>query len=305
MPMLKKTLLYMSESPRLQSVATKWEFSRRTARRFVAGENVNEAIAAIKTLNDRGFTATVDHLGENVHNEGAATLAADEYLRSLDAIQKSGVNSNVSLKLTQFGLALSEDFTRNNVERVIKRAAELNNFVRIDMEGSPVTSVTLKIFFDLRSRYENMGIVIQAYLFRSEKDIQEILQSNSRIRLCKGAYKEPPEISFAKKADTDKNFVKLMQILLKSGIYHAIATHDPAMIQATKDFASKESITRDKFEFQMLFGIRRDLQDQLIREGYRVRIYVPYGNEWYSYLMRRMAERPANLLFVMRNLVRG
>lgn len=303
--MLKRTLLYMSDSPRLQSIATKWEFSRRTARRFVAGDNLEEAIAAIRELNTKGFTATMDNLGENVHTEEEATAASDRYVRSLEAIQKSGVNSNVSLKLTQFGLGLSEEFCRKNVERVIKRANELNNFVRIDMEGSPVTTVTLRIFTTLRSQYENVGIVIQAYLFRSEKDIEEILKTNSRVRLCKGAYKEPPDISFAKKSDTDKNFMKLTKILLKSGIYHAIATHDPNMIQATKDFASKESISRDQFEFQMLYGIRRDLQEHLIRDGYRVRIYVPYGTEWYSYLMRRMAERPANLLFVMRNFFRG
>ena len=205
-----------------------------------------------RELNGRGFTATWTISVKMFTTRKKPLRPPIEYFRSLDAIQKSGVNSNVSLKLTQFGLAFSEDFCRNNVERVIKRANELNNFVRIDMEGSPVTSVTFQIFTELRSQYENMGIVIQAYLFRSEKDIEEILQSNSRIRLCKGAYKEPPEISFAKKADTDKNFVKLMKILLKSGIYHAIATHDPTMIQATKDFASKESISRDKFEFQML-----------------------------------------------------
>ena len=295
----------MSESPKLQAMATKWEFSRRTARRFVAGEKLEEEIAAVRELNARGFTATMDNLGENVHTEQAATAAGDEYLRILEAIKNSGVNSNVSLKLTQFGLGLSEDFCHHNVERVVKRAAELNNFVRIDMEGSPVTTVTLRIFSELRGRYENVGIVIQAYLFRSEKDIEGLLKLGARVRLCKGAYKEPPDISFEKKSDTDANFVKLTRMLLKSDTYHAIATHDPKMIQATKEFARKENITADKYEFQMLYGIRRDLQDQLIREGYRVRIYVPYGNEWYSYLMRRMAERPANLLFVMRNLVRG
>ena len=295
----------MSESPKLQAMATKWEFSRRTARRFVAGEKLEEEIAAVRELNARGFTATMDNLGENVHTEQAATAAGDEYLRILEAIKNSGVNSNVSLKLTQFGLGLSEDFCHQNVERVVKRAAELNNFVRIDMEGSPVTTVTLRIFSELRGRYENVGIVIQAYLFRSEKDIEGLLKLGARVRLCKGAYKEPPDISFEKKSDTDANFVKLTRMLLKSDTYHAIATHDPKMIQATKEFARKENITADKYEFQMLYGIRRDLQDQLIREGYRVRIYVPYGNEWYSYLMRRMAERPANLLFVMRNLVRG
>jgi proline dehydrogenase len=191
------------------------------------------------------------------------------------------------------------------VERVIIRAKELNNFVRIDMEGSPYTEATLRIFSTLRKIHENVGIVIQAYLFRSEKDIENMLALKSRIRLCKGAYKEPPEISFEKKEDTDKNYIKLMKILLKSGIYHGIATHDPKMIDATKQFSTQEQIAKESFEFQMLYGIRRDLQDHLIKEGYGVRIYVPYGGEWYSYLMRRMAERPANLMFVMRNLIRG
>ena len=295
----------MSESPRLQSMATGWDFSRRTARRFVAGENTKEAIAAIRELNKKGFTATLDNLGENVNTKEEAMQAGTEYLNALEGIRKSGVNSNVSMKLTQFGLGLSEEICRENVERVVKKAAELNNFVRVDMESSEVTTVTLRIVTDLRSRYENIGAVIQAYLFRSEKDIEDLLQGKIRVRLCKGAYKEPPDISFAKKSDTDKNFVRLMQILLKSDTYHGIATHDPNMIQATRDFAQKENISRDSFEFQMLYGIRRDLQDQLIHDGYRVRIYVPYGTEWYSYLMRRMAERPANLLFVARNLIRG
>jgi proline dehydrogenase len=303
--MIKKLLLYLSDSPKLQSMAMKFQFSRKTARRFVAGETTAEAIEAIRELNRKGFTATLDNLGENVHNEQEAQKAADEYLRALDSIRDSSVDSNVSLKLTQFGLTLSEDFCRKNVEQIVLRAKEQNNFVRIDMEGSAYTTPTLKIFTALRQKHENVGIVIQAYLFRSQKDIEEALQIRSRIRLCKGAYKEPPDISFEKKEDTDRNYVALMKILLKSGIYHGIATHDPNMIQATKDFVQKENIGRDQFEFQMLYGIRRDLQEQLVKEGYRMRIYVPYGTEWYSYLMRRMAERPANLLFVARNLIRG
>lgn len=295
----------MSESPRLQRFATNTSFSRKTARRFVAGETISEGIQAVKDLNSRNFSATFDNLGESVHTKEKATAAGDEYLRALDAIQQSGVNSNVSLKLTQFGLMLDEAFCRQNVERVVQRAKQYNNFVRIDMEGSNVTDATLRVFNSLYDQYGNVGIVFQSYLFRTEKDIQETLQKKARIRLCKGAYKEPPEISFKSKSDTDANYVKLMKILLKSGVYHGIATHDPNMVLATKQFSEQEKIGHDQFEFQMLYGIRRDLQEQLMKEGYRVRIYVPYGAEWYSYLMRRMAERPANLMFVARNLFRG
>jgi proline dehydrogenase len=303
--MIKGLLLYMSEQPRLQRIAVKAQFSRRVAARFVAGEKIQDAIRAVEALNSKGSTATLDYLGENVTTKEEASVAGTEYLQALNEIHESGVNSNVSLKLTQFGLAIDEEFCRRNAEQVVVRAREFNNFVRIDMEGSAFTDSTLRIFTALRQVYDNVGIVIQAYLFRSEKDIENVLAMNSRIRLCKGAYKEPPDISFKKKSDTDANYVKLMKILLKSGIYHGIATHDPNMIRATRDFAKQENIGKERFEFQMLYGIRRDLQEQLISEGYNLRIYVPYGEEWYSYLMRRMAERPANLMFVLRNMFRG
>lgn len=303
--MIKSLLLYMSDHPKLKELAMKVEVARKTARRFVAGETVADAISAVKELNRKDFSASLDYLGENISTVEEAKAAADEYERILQEIQKSSANSNVSLKLTQFGLTLSEEVCFKNVESVVRRAQQLNNFVRIDMESSAVTDATLRILWRLRESYENVGIVIQAYLFRSEKDIEDLLQRKVRIRLCKGAYKEPPDISFAKKSDTDANYVKLTKILLKSRIYHGIATHDPAMIQATRDFVSRENIGKDAFEFQMLYGIRRDLQEQLVQQGYRLRVYVPYGQAWYSYLMRRMAERPANLLFVLRNLLRG
>ena len=303
--MIKSLLLYMSDHPKLKELAMKVEVARKTARRFVAGETVADAISAVKELNRKDFSASLDYLGENISTVEEAKAAADEYETILQEIQKSSANSNVSLKLTQFGLTLSEEVCFKNVESVVRRAQQLNNFVRIDMESSAVTDATLRILWRLRESYENVGIVIQAYLFRSEKDIEDLLQRKVRIRLCKGAYKEPPDISFAKKSDTDANFVKLTKILLKSRIYHGIATHDPAMIQATRDFVSRENIGKDAFEFQMLYGIRRDLQEQLVQQGYRLRVYVPYGQAWYSYLMRRMAERPANLLFVLRNLLRG
>lgn len=302
---MKRILLYMSEQPKLQKLAVNMKVSRRTARRFVAGDTVDEAVAGVLELNRKGFNATLDYLGEHITTKEEATVATQEYLKALDTLSRSKANSNVSLKLTQFGLAIDEELCRQNVESIVRKARELDNFVRIDMEGSDCTDSTLRVFTALRSIYDNVGIVVQAYLFRTEKDILDVLKLKSRVRLCKGAYKEPPEISFAKKSDTDKNFVKLMQILLKSGIYHGIATHDPEMIRATKEFEAAEKIGKERFEFQMLYGIRRDLQDQLLREGYNVRIYVPYGKQWYSYLMRRMAERPANLLFVIRNLFRG
>jgi proline dehydrogenase len=295
----------MSEQPRLQRAATRMELSRRVAHRFVAGETTGEAVDALRVLHSKGFTATLDYLGEMVTKREDAAHATDEYIQALQKIHHHQLNSNVSLKLTQFGLGIDEDFCKSNVEQVVIEAKTLGNFVRIDMEGSAYTDATLRIFTDLRKRYENVGIVIQAYLFRSEKDIRAMLELGARIRLCKGAYKEPPDIAFKEKSGTDANFVKLMKILLKSGIYHGIATHDPAMIRATKDYASNENIAKDQFEFQMLYGVRRDLQDSLLKEGYLMRIYVPYGEEWYSYLMRRMAERPANLFFVLRNLFRG
>ncbi len=303
--MIKSLLLYMSEQPRIQRLATNLKVSRRVALRFVAGEKITEAVEAVRVLNTRGFNATVDYLGEMITRREEAGHATREYLEALQQIHHNNLNSNVSLKLTQFGLGLDETFCKSNVEEVVILAGELKNFVRIDMEGSAYTDSTLRIFTTLRRQYENVGIVIQAYLFRSEKDIHDVLQIGGRIRLCKGAYKEPPEISFKEKSGTDANFIKLMKILLESGIYHGIATHDPAMILATKHFAQQQKIAKDRFEFQMLYGVRRDLQENLLKEGYNVRIYVPYGGEWYSYLMRRMAERPANLLFVLRNLMRG
>jgi proline dehydrogenase len=303
--MLKSLLLYLSEQPRIQRLATNLQVSRSVARRFVAGEKIKEAVEAVRVLNHKGFSATVDYLGEMVTKKEDATHATEEYLEALRQIHCNELDSNVSLKLTQFGLGIDEELCRSNVEQIVKLAAELKNFVRIDMEGSPYTESTLRIFKSLRSQYENVGAVIQAYLFRSEKDIEELLKMGARIRLCKGAYKEPPEISFEEKSGTDANFVKLMKILLPSGIYHGIATHDPKMIFATKVFSREQNISPDSFEFQMLYGVRRDLQDRLLNEGYRLRVYVPYGEQWYSYLMRRMAERPANLLFVLRNLLRG
>ena len=228
-----------------------------------------------------------------------------EYVRVLQAIGESGIDSNVSVKLSQLGLNIGTELCFENTGRIVEAAASRRNFVRIDMEDSARTDSTLATFKRLRLDFENVGIVIQSYLRRSEKDVEELLRLGARIRLCKGAYDEPASVAFSRKSETDENYVRLMRRLLDSGIYHGIATHDEAMIAATKGFASERGITPDKFEFQMLFGVRRDLQEKLVAEGYRVRVYVPYGRYWYPYFMRRLAERPANIWFVIKNMLKG
>jgi len=275
------------------------------AKRFVAGEELEEAIPPIKALNEKGIMVTFDHLGENVKNEQEATAAADSYLQILDVIQREGLNSNVSIKLTQMGLDLGDDFCLKNVERIVKKAKELNNFVRIDMEGSNYTQRTLDITYKLFDEYKNVGVVIQAMLLRSESDIKKLINRGIRVRLCKGAYKEPESIAYQKKEQVNENYKKLMKMLLKDGNYPAIATHDEEIIEEAKRFAEENGIDRSRFEFQMLYGIRRDLQIALAREGYNMRVYVPYGKEWFPYFYRRLRERKENLFFVMRNFFKG
>jgi proline dehydrogenase len=249
----------------------------------------------------------VDNLGENVTNADEARHSAQLYHQMLDQMSAQKLNANVSLKLTHMGLDVDENMAYDITSQLVQHAARINNFVRVDMEGSPYTQRTLDFVRKLHAEPENagkVGAVIQAYLFRSEKDIEQLLADRIRVRLCKGAYKEPPEIAFEKKEDTDANYIKLMKMLLKSGIYHGIATHDENMIRATIEFAQKEKIPASAFEFQMLYGIRRDLQQKLVKDGWACRVYVPFGTEWYPYLMRRLAERPANALFILRNLFR-
>jgi proline dehydrogenase len=228
-----------------------------------------------------------------------------EYLRVLDRIENTGVNSNVSVKLTQLGLDINKDYCLQNARRIVEAAKRHGNFVRIDMEDSSKTDATLDIFKRLFGEHGNVGIVLQAYLYRTEKDIDDALAMGARIRLCKGAYKEPEEVAFPEKSEVDANYVRLMKKLLKSGVYHGIATHDEKMIAATREFAAREGISKDAFEFQMLYGVRRDLQLKLAADGYRMRVYVPYGEYWYPYFMRRLAERPANIWFVLKNLFKG
>jgi proline dehydrogenase len=276
--------------------------------RFVAGMNIEDVLRAAASVNAQGMAATLDSLGENVHTPDEARDAAEIYHRLLDAIEQRGLNANVSVKLTQMGLDLDPGLTSDIVSALVQHAVTAgNNFVRVDMEGTNHTDVTLDLVRTLHSQEGNrgrVGIVIQAYLYRSEADIAQLLEEGIRIRLCKGAYKEPPNLAFAAKADVDANFVKLMKTLLKSGIFHGIATHDEAMIAATRQFVREEGIDPGSFEFQMLYGVRRDLQRALVKEGFGVRVYIPFGAEWYPYFMRRLAERPANVLFLARNLVR-
>jgi proline dehydrogenase len=301
----RTALLYLSKQNRLKDVLSSFAGFKQITKRFIAGENIDDALNAIRELNAQGITASFDHLGESISSEAEAAAEVREYLRVLSRIDATGINSNVSVKLTQLGLDIDEGLCLSNAHRIVEEAARLGNFVRIDMEDSTKTDATLRVFRALRAEFENVGIVIQAYLYRSELDIKDLLKMGARIRLCKGAYQEPPEVAFPDKADVDANFVKLMQMLLPSGVYHGIATHDEKMIAATKEFAARERIGLDRFEFQMLYGVRRDLQLKLRQEGYRMRTYVPYGEFWYPYFMRRLAERPANIWFVLKNMLKG
>jgi proline dehydrogenase len=303
--MLRSTLLYLSKSERLKSFLTRFKSFNNITRRFVAGEELPEAVEAIRTLNSRGIAASFDHLGESITSEDETRAEVKEYLKILDQIAETGIDSNVSVKLTQLGLDVSPELCYRNTHAIVVEASKRGNFVRIDMEDSTKTDGTLEVFRRLRQDYENVGIVIQSYLYRSEKDLEELLRVGARVRLCKGAYDEPPSAAFPSKHEVDANYTRLMSRLLLSGIYHGIATHDEKMIHATKSFAAERGISKDAFEFQMLYGVRRDLQEKLVAEGYRMRVYVPYGKYWYPYFMRRLAERPANVWFVIKNMIRG
>jgi proline dehydrogenase len=302
--MLRSTLLYLSESKKLAHWTMKMGVSRRVAQRFVAGETLEDAIAAARTLNRAGYTVSLDLLGENVLDKDGAIRAADVYVAMFDRIAAEKLDGNISLKLTQLGLDLDAQLCESLLTQIAAAAARHHNFLRIDMEGSPYTQRTVDLCTRVKAATDAVGTVIQSYLRRSERDVRDLIAAGCRIRLVKGAYQEPAEIAFPEKKDVDANFVKLMEILLPSGIYHAIATHDPRMIDATKKFAAAQGIAKDRFEFQMLYGIRTDLQEGLRREGYRVRIYIPFGTDWFPYFMRRLAERPANLTFFLRNLFR-
>ncbi len=304
---LRQTFLTMSNSRELQDVALHNGAARKFALRFVAGETLQQAVRAIAALNRQGIMATFDQLGENVNSPEDAVRAADSYVRILDTIVSSKIKSNVSLKLTQMGLDLDEELCFKNVSRICARAQELNNFVRLDMESSAYTDRTLEMFRRLwhDGSYHNVGVVLQAYLYRTEKDVREMNKLGARVRLCKGAYNEPAAVAFPEKSDVDANYARLVRLLLKEGTYPGIATHDTRLIEYTKRFASANKIEAKKFEFQMLYGVRRDQQTALVQQGYNMRVYVPYGQEWYPYFMRRLAERPANAVFILGNLLKG
>lgn len=302
--MLRSTLLKLSDSKRFANFVTSNSKTRQMARRFVAGETLDEAVAAARACNEAGMLVSLDYLGENVSTVADAQKARDAYLEIFERIAIEKLDANVSCKLTQLGLDLNNDFCEGLLSSIVERAAGYDNFLRVDMEGSIYTQRTVEIVKRVRSRNPAVGTVIQAYLYRSEADIQDLLAYGCRIRLCKGAYKEPPEVAFPKKSDVDANYVNIMQILLPSGFYHGIATHDPKMIGATIRLAATKQISKDDFEFQMLYGVRTDLQKRLIRDGYRLRIYIPYGRDWFPYFMRRLAERPANVGFFVKNFFR-
>lgn len=304
--MLRQTFLTLSNSRELKDVALQNSLARKFALRFVAGETLDQAVNVIIELNRKGILATFDQLGENVATPAAAIAAADSYIRILDRIKSTGINSNVSLKLTQMGLDVDEDLCLQNLVRICERAAELGNFVRVDMESSAYTDRTLALFRKLWNGQglRNVGVVLQGYLYRTEDDVREMNSLKARVRLCKGAYNEPPDVAFPKKSDVDANYAKLVRLLLRDGNYPGIATHDERLIEYTKRFAARSGIDARKYEFQMLYGIRRELQAELVRQGYNMRVYVPYGDEWYPYFMRRMAERPANVVFLVGNLVK-
>ncbi len=304
--MLRALLISLSGNRRLRTFAENSPIGQRVSRRFVAGTTVEDALNATRAVNQRGMAVSVDNLGENVTNAEEAHQSAGLYHQLLDQITARGLNANISLKLTHMGLDVDPKVARELVCGLVQHAAQLNNFVRVDMEGSAYTQVTLDTVHALHRAYPGrVGAVIQAYMRRSQADVERLIAEGIRIRLCKGAYKEPPDLAFQKKWEVDANYVRLMKILLKSGIYHGIATHDERIIEQTKQFARAERISPEAFEFQMLYGIRRDRQEKILRQGWRMRVYIPFGTEWYPYLMRRLAERPANLFFIIRNLFRG
>ncbi len=307
--MLRAFFVHLSENRAMRAIAERSAIGRRLSSRFVAGTRVEDAIAATLAVNRMGMSVSIDNLGENVTNVEEARESAQLYHRMLDEIAARQLDANISLKLTHMGLDVDEALARELVSGLVAKAADFTppNFVRVDMEGSPYTQRTLDFVRELHRRPGHagcVGAVIQAYLYRSEKDVEDLLSEGIRIRLCKGAYKEAADIAFQKKSEVDANYVKLMKVLMKSPVYHGLATHDESIIREAVAFAQREKIPPDAFEFQMLHGIRRDLQQALVKEGWRMRVYIPFGTEWYPYFMRRLGERPANVFFILKNLFR-
>lgn len=305
-PLYRKFVLTLAANPAVSRTAQRVGM-KLGASRFVAGETLDRALEVVRDLNRRGILVTLDHLGEGVYEEAVARQMCQAYLDLLDGIAASGVNSNVSLKLTQMGLSFDRKLTDEIIHTIVDRARERNNnFVRIDMEDTPYTDATLDIYYNLRKMgYDNVGTVIQSYLYRSEKDVEALNKWNANLRIVKGAYKEPPELAYPKKADVDEAYKRIVASRLRQGYYTAIATHDEKIVEWAKELVARENISRSIFEFQMLYGVRMSWQEQLAKEGYKVRCYVPYGKMWYPYFTRRIAERPGNLWFVVKNLIKG
>ena len=307
MPVLRSAFIALSHNRSLRKFAEHASLGGRFSSRFVAGFDVEDALRVCSQVNQQGMHVTLDSLGESVTNADQAHRAAEIYHQLLDQIAARKLDSNISVKLTQMGLTQDPGLAEQIALDLAEHAHSTNNFVRIDMEDSALTQVTLDIVRRIHARPDlqgSIGIVIQSYLYRSQADIEQLIADGIRVRLCKGAYKEPAEVAFPKKSDVDVNYVKLSNLLLQSPIYHGLATHDEKMIEAAKSFAAQRGIDRSHFEFQMLFGVRRDLQRKLVAEGYNVRVYIPFGREWYPYTMRRLAERPANVLFLAKNMLR-
>ena len=304
--MLRDTLLYLSNQPRVFNYVRNSRLAKHFAKRFVPGETLDEALEVVRGLNARGITASLDLLGESVSNEREARAARDEYLQILDRIHQLRLDANVSVKLTAMGLDIDHELCVAVMQDVLARAQQYDSFVRIDMEASAYTEITLRMFEErFYPTYKpNVGVVLQSYLYRTFADVEHMNALRARVRICKGAYKEPPAVAYPEKKDVDANYVKCMRELMLNGNYPGIATHDPAMINEAKRWAKEKGIDKSRFEFQMLYGIRRDLQQSLVKEGYRMRVYVPFGTQWYPYLMRRLAERPANVAFITGNVVR-
>src|ERR1700677_519015 len=308
MPVLRSAFIALSRNRMLRGFCENSRFGRGMSSRFVAGMEIGDALRVAQAVNQQGILVTLDSLGESVSSEVDAHKASYIYHQLLDQISAQKVNANVSVKLTQMGLELEPKLAESIAVSLAEHAKSLGNFVRIDMEDSSLTQVTLDIVRRAHERpdlRDSIGIVIQSYLYRSQADIEQLLAEGIRVRLCKGAYKEPPDVAFPSKADVDKNYINLSEMLLASPIYHGLAAPDEARIAAAKAYASKNGIAPSRFEFQMLYGVRRDLQRKLVKEGYNVRVYVPFGREWYPYFMRRLAERPANVLFLARNFFRS
>ena len=307
MSVLRSAFIALSHNRPIRKIAEHSSLGGRLSSRFVAGLEIEDALRVCRQVNAQGMHVTLDSLGESVTNAAEAHRAADVYHQLLDHIATRKLDSNISVKLTQMGLTQDPALAEQIATDLTRHAQSAGNFVRIDMEDSPLTQITLDIVRRIHAQpgmRDHIGIVIQSYLYRSQSDVEQLIADGIRVRLCKGAYKEPPEVAFPKKADVDASYVKLSNLLLQSPIYHGLATHDEKMIAAAKSFTTQRGIDRSHFEFQMLFGVRRDLQRQLVSEGYNVRVYIPFGREWYPYFMRRLAERPANVFFIAKNLLR-